>query len=98
MNFMHSHKILVNFNASFDILFTLESIIKMTQNVCLDKEISSEYYNLPNNQKIILSEERNHYINMLSLALDKISSLKECNIILEKELSILEQYPDNSSR
>ena len=98
MNFLHLHENSVNFDVSFDMLSSLESIIKMTQKVCLDKEISSVYYNLPYNQKITLSEERNHYINMLSLALDKITSLKEYNFNLEKKFANLEQNSYNGSR
>lgn len=82
-------RVLSSFDDSFDVLFSLESLIKATQNSCLDKECSSIYYNLPQKEKIILSEERNHYINLLSIALDKISSLKEIHLDIEKELTYL---------
>ena len=71
---------------SFDLLYHLESIIKLTKSVCLEKEFNSSYYNLPNKYRHTLSEERNHYINMLSLAQDKIDCLKEINQTLENEL------------
>lgn len=86
---LQTKKILSSLDDTFDVLFSLESIIKMTHNTCRDKEIYSIYYDLPNNYKITLSEERNNYINMLTLALDKISNLKELNLVVEKEISSL---------
>jgi len=90
MNNFQMQKVMSNFDDMFELIFSLESIIKMTQNVCRNKEVASVYYNLPLKQKYTLSEERNHYINMLSLALNQISSLKEANTNLEKELAFLE--------
>ena len=72
-------------NKTFDLLFSLESIIKLTHEVCSQKELNSNYYNLLTNDSYLLSEERNHYINLLSIALDKISYLKEINSNLERE-------------
>ena len=72
-------------NKTFDLLFSLESVIKLTHEVCLQKEINSKYYNLLTKEKCLLSEERNHYINLLSIALDKVSCLKEINSKLERE-------------
>lgn len=73
----------------YDQLFHLESIIKITKNACLDKEFQSVYYNLSSKAKYTLSEERNNYINMLTIALDKISELKAINDNIENELSCL---------
>ena len=70
-------------------LYYLESIIKMTKNVCQEREFSSIYYNLPQKDIHVLSEERNHYINMLDLALDRVSDLKEINYNMENELTKL---------
>ena len=73
----------------FNQLYSLESILQFTKNVCQEKEFSSTYYNLQKQDKFVLSEERNHYINMLNLALDRVSNLMEINIMLENELSEL---------
>lgn len=73
----------------FDELFCLESIIKLTKNACLEKEISSNYYNLPIKYKFTLSEERNNYINMMNVALDKVNNLKKINNALEQEIQSL---------
>lgn len=74
---------------SFSKLYFLESLIKTTKDVCLEREFSSKYYNLPNKDKFILSEERNHYINMLTMALDKVAELKEINNEIENEIQYL---------
>ena len=84
-----SQELLSCFENTFDILFSLETIIKLTQHNCLDKEISSIYYNLNAEEKITLSEERNQYINMLNLAIDKVSNLKEISLYIEEKLSNL---------
>ena len=77
------------FEDSMDELFSLESIIKLTQESCMVREEDSIYYNLASHEKIFLSEERNHYINMLTIALDKINKLKKMSSQIEKELSFL---------
>ena len=85
-----SQEILSCFENTFEVLFSLETIIKVTQNNCLDKEVCAKYYNLPAKEQCILSEERNQYINMLTLAMDKVSRLKEINLVIEQELSRLQ--------
>jgi len=70
----------------FNELYSLESILTFTKEVCQEKEFSAIYYDLPQKDKFILSEERNHYINMLNLALDRVSDLKKINSGLECEL------------
>ena len=82
-------KILSCFQTTFDELFLLESIIKLTKESWLDREVSSQYYNLPEEKKRHLSEERNNYINMLSIALDRVKNLKDINTIIEEELGCL---------
>ena len=73
----------------FDELFCLESIIKLTKCACLEKEFSANYYNLPSKYKYTLSEERNHYINMMNIALEKVNLLKEINNSMEDEMHCL---------
>lgn len=63
-------------NNSYCELETLESIIELTKKYCLYNELDSIYYNLASIEKLALSEERNHYINLLTIAIEKISSLK----------------------
>ena len=84
----HKH-ILSCFQTTFDELFLLESIIKLTKESCLDREVTSQYYNLSEEKKRHLSEERNNYINMLSIALDRVKILKDINNQIEEEITYL---------
>ena len=81
----------------FDRLYSLESVLQFTRSVCQEKEFTSTYYNLGQKYKYILSEERNHYINMLNIALDRVSDIKEINGILEKEIFELQQNSNDCS-
>lgn len=90
MNKKGYKKTLDKINDTLDIISTVETIIKLTQDNCLNKEIYSKYYNLSNENKILLSQERNNYINMLNLALEKLASLEYINNLIEEELTILE--------
>ena len=89
MSAIKNKDLLLCFEESFDELFSLETIIKLTQESCFIREEDSVYYNLPQDEKIILSEERNHYINMLTLALDKVHRLKKVSTKIEQEISVL---------
>ena len=84
----HKH-ILSCFQTTFDELFLLESIIKLTKESCLDREVTSQYYNLSEEKKRYLSEERHNYINMLSIALDRVKILKDINNQIEEEITYL---------
>ncbi|MCQ2743398.1 MAG: hypothetical protein MJ230_01200 [bacterium] len=72
---------------SINQLLCLESIIKITKESCLEHESSAKYYNLPPKDKYILSEERNHYINMLDIALDKLNKVIKLNTTMETEFA-----------
>ena len=86
MTKVQAKKLCTHLDKTFDEIYMLESIIKLIKESCLEKEIDSKYYNLDSFDKILLSEERNHYINLLSMAIDKLSDLKQMNVNLEKEV------------
>lgn len=81
------------FEDAITTFFYLESIINLTKEKCLTMEINSNYYNLNNNDRLNLSKERNDYINMLALSLEKISILKEFVLSIEKEVHIYNNTP-----
>lgn len=82
--------ILLNyFNIIQDYLCFLESLIKLTKSSCLEKEMNSSYYDLSKNNKLQLSEERNNYINVLSITLEKLEELKKICFELEEKHSVL---------
>ena len=68
--------LMTNFESIFEKIFMLESVIKLTLNSCKEKEFKAEYYNIEFNNIINLSEERNNYINMLTIALEKLEQIK----------------------
>ena len=84
-NIIYSNSILAYEMSIFEELFTLESLLKLTKEACLKQEINSNYYNLDDSNKIKLSEERNHYLNLLTIAIDKVELLKQINQNIEKE-------------
>ncbi len=63
-------------------LYTLESLVKTTVENCLNKECSSEYYP-EEERKRRISEERNDYINILTIALSKIKHIQMLNTEIE---------------
>lgn len=80
-------------DSSIDELFKLESLIRFTKEACLSKEINANYYDLDGLNKLKLSEERNDYINSLSIIEEKISLLKERYINNEKIIIKRQQLP-----
>ena len=62
-----------------DEIENLETLVELTRNFCLSKEFQSIHYNLSNEKSILLSKERNHYINMLSITLDRLDKIKKMN-------------------
>ena len=80
-------------DSSIDELLKLESLIRFTKEACLSKEINANYYDLDGLNKLKLSEERNDYINSLSIIEEKISLLKERYINNEKIIIKRQQLP-----
>ena len=85
-------------NKLFEELSALESVLILTKESCYTQEIKTNYYDLDNENKLKLSDERNHYLNLLTIALDKIHSLKAINRNIEFELTNLEKDSNNSCR
>ncbi len=92
---MTQSEVIAHFESTFDELFVLESIIKLTREACLEREFNSSYYDLSDTRQKSLSEERNHYINMLSIALDRVTRLKNINTDIEREIPKLQNYAYN---
>ena len=66
-------------------LLTVESLVQATMNSCLSRECGAQYYN-SSELTSKLSEERNHYLNLLTIALEKVAILKGINKNLEEEI------------
>ncbi len=67
----------------FDNLLTIESLVKTTVNNCVTRECSALYYAGGDITKQ-LSAERNDYINVLTLVLEKIKHIQMLNDEIEE--------------
>ena len=91
----HNKCKLVHFyQEAFEELYIIDTLVRMTKKSCEDHEFSGEYYGISKNMAVKLSEERNSYINMLTLLSEKVSNLKKIKLCMEKELT-LQQNSDN---
>ena len=73
-------------NFIYEKFYNLESILFVTRDNCLNMEICSNYYNLYPKDRKYLSQERNNYINMLNIALDNVSLMKQEFESIEEDL------------
>lgn len=81
------NELLCNYvDESFETLATLETILELTLKSCFLKENDAIYYDLSDNLKLELSKERNQYMNLISVALEKVEHIKNINIALENRL------------
>ena len=67
---------LFEMEAYIDEIYRLESVILIVRQACYSNEAMANYYNLNDKYQQKLSKERNHYINLLTVALDKVQKLK----------------------
>lgn len=93
----HVSNLLTVYEKAFNELYYAETIVEMTRQACKDREFSGQYYGISEDNIFKLSEERNHYINMLDMLSERISNIKNLNLVLEQEI-MLKQYSNNSSR
>ncbi len=63
-------------------LLAVESLIKTTVNNCMNRECNT-WNSTEESMKKLLSEERNDYINILTLALEKIKHVQLLNDEIE---------------
>ena len=93
MDYLTSASIDDSLELSFKELFFLESLIKLTKESCLEMEMRANYYNLQQREQYKLSEERNHYINLLTIAQEKVSNLKNLSQRIEERLEHYSNTP-----
>ncbi|MCM1004025.1 MAG: hypothetical protein NC408_06765 [Candidatus Gastranaerophilales bacterium] len=89
-------KIIASIELTLEEVFQLESVLTAVKKSCLDKEFASIYYDLTDKKG--LSEERNYYNNLLSIALNMLSNLKQIIFAIEDETCKLQQDTNNSRR
>lgn len=83
MSNMLAEKICQN---TYDEITLLDSLISMAYETCLNLELNSEYYENNDNYILKISEERNRYINILSLARERLKNIEQLNTKLEYEI------------
>lgn len=71
---------------TYDEILMVRSLISLVRETCLNLELKSEYYENDKNYVLKLSEERNKYLNILSMAQDKLNNIEVLNIKLEDEI------------
>lgn len=86
MNGIQDRDLLLLNEASFNELYVIDTILQMTKKSCQDFEFSGQYYGLAENMALELSAERNNYINMFNLLLERTSNLMALNLSIEKRL------------
>ncbi len=82
---------LASFDEIFDLISFLETIIRFTKENCIHKELD------PFNELSIEAQKRIHtercdYVNMLSIALNKLEQIKSISSNMEEYISINFDY------
>jgi len=78
----------INFDIFWTNFFILDSLVRLLINSCYNLELNSEYYGNSENISQELSQERNNYINVLTVVLEKLNELKLTAESLEKNVKI----------
>ncbi len=91
------------YQETFNELYKIDSLIKVTRTNCESIEFSGQYYGIPNESISMLSAERNNYINILTILSERVSNIINRGVLLENEiLSTIErqqlQLTDNNSK
>ena len=76
-------------------LSIIDSIISAMQDNCISLEFNSQYYEDSNDISSKLSEERNKYINLLTVAKERIKNIEELNTKLENYV-LAKEITDNN--
>ena len=97
MNNNAKNSVLDYYQETFEELCVINSIVKLVKNSCLEREFSGQYYGIPPEKIIHLSEERNNYINMLTVLSERVTNVMNLHEYMEVEKS-LHNNSDNSSR
>lgn len=70
---------------AFSEMYVVNTLINVARSNCLEKEFKAEYYGIPLEFTGYISDERNDYINILSVVADRISNLIELYLLHENE-------------
>lgn len=87
MRIKNSETLIEHYNQAFNELYTINSLINILKISCEEKEYKGNYYNVSTDVAKLLSNERNEYINILSLISEKVAFLIKQYISIENELT-----------
>ncbi len=72
---------------TFEEITIISTLISTIQELCLNLELNSQYYEDAENLTQKLSEERNKYINLSAMALQHLKTIELLNTELETQLT-----------
>ena len=72
---------------TFDEITVVDSLLSAIQDLCLNLELNSQYYENTENFVLKLSEERNKYISLSSIARQRLKRIELINSQLEDNLT-----------
>lgn len=70
---------------AYEELTVIDSLLCVIQESCLNLEMKSEYYNSKEDYTLKISEERNRYINLTSIARERIKKVEFLNTQIENK-------------
>lgn len=76
------------YQESFNKLYMINTLINMVRKMCEEREFKGEYYNISKKSAAKLSEERNDYINVLSIVCDSIADVLNLKLKMETEMGL----------
>ena len=86
---MHNVNSVLMYNEEiFNELYNAGVLLDATKCCCRDREFRGEYYGVPQNFIINISNERNEYLSLLTLLSDKINLIHTLSCSIEKELTL----------
>ena len=88
MNKDHRKNLIEMNEEAFNQMYVVNTLINMTLQSCEEKENHGEYYGLTGELLKKISDERNDYINMLTVLSDKIDYVMSLYLSIEKELTL----------
>lgn len=74
---------------AYEELTLIDSLLCAIQEACLNLEMKSEYYNSKEPSTLKISEERNRYINLTSIAHERIKKMEYLNSQMENKAILL---------
>ena len=84
----NTNKICINLcQNTYDEITIIDSLLSAIQELCLNLELNSQYYENTENFIFKLSEERNKYISLSSVARQRLKKIETINMQLEDKLT-----------